>query len=229
MLVLTLVFFYILAFRIKWRDVLTRFLSPLVQRIPPYITPNQISGAGFFLVLLTCLFIYLAKYDFIFFLWGALFMFLYAVVDQFDGILARARGQATKSGTFLDYTLDKFSHQLLLFSLILGKHVRTELVVISMLCSLFYSLINMEALALTGRTFPLMERPRYAVLAIILFVFAFLIKFAGVDELSLGAIKTRSLDLLFPVLPVYLFMIILFRGASLWKELRELDRGKEQL
>ena len=64
-------------------------------------------------------------------------------------------------------------------------YARAELIVITMLLSLFYALINMETQALTGSTFPLAERARWMVLAIILFLVAFLIEFLGLETLTI--------------------------------------------
>ena len=223
-LLIAIILFYIFAFRIKWRDLLPIFLNPLIQKIPPYITPNHISLFGFLFVFITGLFIYLAKTNLYFWLWAAFFMFLYAIIDNLDGILARARNQVTKSGSFLDYTLDKISYQVLLFSLILGGHLRTELVVISMLSSLFYALINVESQALIGSTAPLAERPRWLILAIILCVIAFSIKVFGAESLNLWSIEIQSFDALFVILPIYQISTIYFRSISLWKELRSIDQ-----
>ncbi len=221
---IAILLFYIFAFRIKWREILPLLFDPLIQKIPPYISPNQISLIGFLLALITGLFVYLAKYNFLHFLWAAVFMSAYAIVDNLDGILARARNQVTKSGSFLDYTLDKLSYLVLLYALILGEHVRTELVVISMLCSLFYALINMESQALTGSTAPLAERPRWLILAIILCVLAFLIKFLGAESFELWDLKIRTFDALFVLMPIYQIITIFSGSLSLWQKLKKLDQ-----
>lgn len=228
LLIIAFISFYVFAFRIKWREILPPLFTPLVQKIPSYITPNHISIMGFLFVLAAGLFIYLAKDNYFFFLWAALFIFLFALIDSLDGILARIRHRATKSGAFLDYTLDKISYLFLLFTIMLGGHVRAELIVIAMLFTLFYALINMEAKALTGSTFPLAERPRWMALAIILCIVAFLIKLFGAESLHLWSIKIQSFDALFVLLPIYQIVIILFRSITLWKELKKLDRERKK-
>jgi len=228
LLITAVILFYIFAFRMKWRDILPIIFNPLIKKIPPNISPNQISVMGLPIALITALFIYLARYNHYYFIWAAISLLIYALVDSLDGILARARNQATKSGAFLDYTLDKLSYLALLSGLILGGHVLTTLVVISMLCTLFYSLINMESLALTGSPFPLAERPRWLILAIILCLIAFTIKLLGFKSFDLWKIEIRYFDALFMILPIYQASIIFTESRSLWNRLKKIDRAEHK-
>lgn|GEM_PF-1271033 len=223
LLLSAVVAFYILAFRVSWRKVFLHLLTPVVKRIPPYISPNHITAIGVVFPLAAGAFIYLAKYNYFYFLWAILFLFVWGVTDNLDGILASARNQATKRGAFLDYTLDKVVYLFLLFTLILGDHVRAELVVITMLFSLLYSLINMESQALTGRVFTLADRPRGLVLANILCLAFFLLKLFGADVITLLNRRIKSMDVVFAIMPVYAAVLIIIRSISLWKELKEID------
>lgn len=223
-LLIVIISFYVFAFRLKWREIMSTLLTPLVHKIPSSVTPNHLTILNLLFTLSAGLFIYLAKYNFYLILGAAIFIFLFGANDSLDGILARARRQVTKSGTFLDYTLDKVNYLLLLYALMLGQHISSELVIITMLCSLFYSFINIESQVLTGSTFPLAERPRWLTLAIILCLVAFLLKLLSAEVLTLWNITFRSLDALFSILPIYLFIMILYKLGSLWRKLIRIDQ-----
>ena len=186
--------------------------------------PNHITLAGLFFPLGAFLFIYLAKFNYFFFLWAYLFIFAYALTDSLDGILASLRHQITKRGAFLDYTLDKIVYLFLLFALMLGGHVRAELIVLVMLFTLFYSLLNMESRALTGSFFTLADRPQGLTLALILCFAIFLLKFFRADVITFSGRNIQSLDVIFVIMPIYQFALILSRGISLWKELKIIDK-----
>jgi len=226
-LIMVLSLSYILAFRVKWRGIFAAFLVPLAQRMPSYITPNHITILSFFFILIAGIFIYLAKYDPSLFLWAALFMFLFALIDSLDGFLARIRGQITKSGSFLDYTLDKLGYLLLLLSVILGGHIKTELAVTTMLLSLFYNVIDLESLALSESKSPLTEHSRWLVPVIILCLAAFLSKLYKFEALTLWGGELQILDILFLILPAYVLAITIYKITSLWKNLNGLIQEEE--
>lgn len=221
---ITIVLLFILVFRVKWREIFALFLIPLAKTIPPYILPNHITALSFLFTLAAGIFIYLAKYDHFFFLWVIVFLLLFAVVDTLDGFLARTRNQITKSGSFLDYTLDKLSYLFLLFTAILGGHIKTELIVTTMLLSLFYNLIDMESQALSESKSSLTEHSRWLVPAIILCLIAFFSKFFQFEPLVVWEIKFQLLDALFLILPIFVFAAALYKIMFLWKNLRSLDQ-----
>ena len=225
-LIIIIILFYVLAFRIKWRKVMVFLLSPLAQRMPLYIAPNHISLTGFLVLLLVAYFIYLAKFNYFFFLWAILLILLYCILDSLDGLLARTRNQSTKSGVFLDQTLGQVNELLLLLALLLGAHVRAELVVISMIGGVFYSFISIQSEVLIGSRLPENDRPRWLVLAIILLMTTFLTKLFGLEDFSLLEQKIRVLDAIFVIVPVYYTAIALYRTGYLWRKIREIEKGE---
>lgn len=223
-----LILFYIFAFRVKWREIFGLFLVPLAKRIPLYISPNHITVLSFLFALTAGVFIYFAKYDDLFFLWAALFLLLFTLADTLDGFLARIRDQLTKCGSFLDYTLDKLSYLALLFAAMLGGHIRIELIVITMLLSLFYNLIDMESLALSGSESSLTEHSRWLIPAIILCLLGAFGRFLKFKLLFAGGIKLQVLDIFFLILPICIALIILYKIISLWKDLGVLDQAQNR-
>lgn len=219
-----LVLFYVFAFRVKWREIFALFLIPLAKKIPSYILPNHVTILSFLFILIAGTFIFFAKYEYFFFLWAVAFLLLFALADTLDGFLARIRNQLTKSGSFLDYTLDKLSYLFLLFAAMLGGHIRTELIAVTMLLSLFYNLIDMESLALSGSKSSLTEHSRWLVPAIILCLIGFFSKFFELEILFTSGIKFQILDIIFSILPIYLFAVALYKITTLWKNLSELDQ-----
>ena len=211
----------------KWRKILSSLLSPLPQKIPSHIKPNHITVISFFIFLTVGLFVYLTKYSYFFFIGAILSMLLFGASDSLDGLLARTRNQTTKCGSFLDQTLDKIGWLFLLFSLILGELVRADLVVVAMLLSLFYSFINFQAEALVSNRFPETDRPRWFIITIAFCLIGFFIKLMGLETFTLGAQEVHLFDLIFSLLPIYLFVTILLRTISLWKILNKLDQEKQ--
>lgn len=221
---ITIVSFYLLAFRMKWREIMPLLLGSLAHKIPPFITPNHISIFGSLFLLVAALFIYLAQYNYYYFLWTVLFILIFSIADSLDGILARLRHKITKTGTYLDSTLGWINLLLLLLALILGKHVRPDLVVMTMIFSLFYNLTNMESLSLTGQRFTENDRPRWLVLAMVLCLSVFFSKLLGLEATTFGEIQIRNLDAIFSVLVVYYITVLLVRNIALWNKLVKLDR-----
>lgn len=222
-LIMILFLFYVLAFRMNWREIWAYLLPPLAKKIPPYITPNQLSIMGFFVLIIAALLLYLAKFNYFFFLWTTVAGWLYAVIDSLDGILARIRDQTSNAGTFLDQTLGQVNELIILFALILGGHIRTELVVITMIGGLFYGFITAQSQALTGSRLPEADRPRWLMLAFILLLMAFFVKFFGLETFSIAGVKIRSLDAFFIIVPIYYLAVALYRTYFFWRELNKLD------
>lgn len=226
-ILVTIIFFYVLSYRIRWREIMAFLLTPLARKIPSFIMPNHISLMNFFFALAAGLFFYLAKYNYFFFLAAAASILVYTFNDNLDGVLARTRQQVSKSGTFLDSTLDLIAFLLLLTAIMLGGHIRSELIIISMLCTLFYGLINMEAQTLTSSASPLAQRGRWIILAIILSLIAFSMKHFEFEALILFERKIKVLDALFLIVPVYQIAVILTRFNSIWGTLNKLDQEEK--
>ena len=75
-------------------------VAPLVRA---GITANQVTLAGFVAALTVAL---LLAMDWL--IVGGIFLLLVSALDMMDGAVARARGEITKFGAFLDSTLDRY-------------------------------------------------------------------------------------------------------------------------
>ena len=212
--------FYLLTFRVEWRGLFSTFFLPLAKITPSFITPNQITFLSFIIMLAAGVFIYLAGSAPFLLFWAAVFIALSAVTDAFDGFLARARNASSKRGMFLDYTLDKLGYLSLLFAAMLGGLIKTELVVATMVLSLFYNIIDLESLLLSKPGPHLTEHSRWVIPAIILCLTGLGTKSFGLEALPVLGIEFKVLDTVFMVLPAYVLSLGLYRSFCLWKDLK---------
>ncbi|MEX2666461.1 CDP-alcohol phosphatidyltransferase family protein [Candidatus Uabimicrobium amorphum] len=105
---------------------LTRFVwKPIVQCLPAKLKPNTITIFGFFCMILSGISVWLTFYGYdIGFLAAVLFLFAYTACDNVDGMHARATGQSSRLGEFLDHWLDSFSCIVvnMAMAIVLGLH-----------------------------------------------------------------------------------------------------------
>lgn len=211
---------YLLAFRIKWRELLSVLLAPLAGMVPSFITPNHITVLSFVIMLAAAVFIYLAGSAPVYLLWAIACMVLSAVADTLDGFLARSRGSSSLRGMFLDYTLDKLGYLSLLFAAMLGGLIRPELVVATMSLSLFYNIIDLESTLLLKDTARLTEHSRWVVPAIILCLIGLWPRTLGYGEVYVLGMEFTVLDAAFLIFPTCILALALYRTIYLWKNLK---------
>lgn len=105
---------------------LTRFVwKPIVQCLPAKLKPNTITIFGFFCMILSGISVWLTFYGYDWaFLTAVVFLFTYTACDNIDGMHARATGQSSRLGEFLDHWLDSFSCIIvnMAMALVLGLH-----------------------------------------------------------------------------------------------------------
>ena len=114
-----------------YRDFGTKILTPLAKRIP--IGPMGISflslltaiGAGFsfFMADLENISIGLHRRGALWLLIGALMVFLTAVLDALDGMVARIREISSRRGDLIDHTLDRVADIIIVGGIALGPLV----------------------------------------------------------------------------------------------------------
>ena len=114
-----------------YRDFGTKILTPLAKRIP--IGPMGISflslltaiGAGFsfFMADLENISIGLHRRGALWLLIGALMVFLTAVLDALDGMVARFRKISSRRGDLIDHTLDRVADIIIVGGIALGPLV----------------------------------------------------------------------------------------------------------
>jgi CDP-diacylglycerol---glycerol-3-phosphate 3-phosphatidyltransferase len=113
------------------------------------ITPNTLTYAGFILTAITAL-VLGAGY----FRLGALVLFIAAMFDTLDGSLARASGQSSTFGAFLDSTLDRYAESVTFLALVyhysssLGNRTEIVLIFVILVGSLMVSYTRARAEAL---------------------------------------------------------------------------------
>ena len=102
--------------------MLKRFFGAAVKRVTgplggalgrAGVTPNMMTVAGFLITLATSVLIAQGR-----FLVGGLILIAGSLFDMLDGAVARATGKSSRSGAFLDSTLDRFSDAAIFVGLI---------------------------------------------------------------------------------------------------------------
>ena len=137
----------------NYRDFGTKILTPLAKRIP--IGPMGIS----FLSLITAIG---AGYSFYnadlentnWLLIGALMVFLTAVLDALDGIVARIREISSRRGDLLDHTLDRVADIIIVGGIALGPLVEITVGFAAIIGILMLSYMGTQAQAVgAGREY----------------------------------------------------------------------------
>ena len=138
-----------------YREVGAKILDPIAEKIP--LSPMGIS----FLSLITAIG---AGYSFYlvennlgnkeYLLAGALLVFLTAVLDALDGIVARKRGLSSKRGDLVDHTLDRVADILIIGGIAFGPLVKTEIGFAAIIGVLMLSYMGTQAQAVgAGREY----------------------------------------------------------------------------
>ena len=140
--------------RIRAKGWATRYFSGPIARvlIALHISPNAITTAGFFVsVGAACL---LSEGEIVI---GGIIMLAGAIMDMFDGAVARLTNKASTFGAFLDSVLDRLGEAVVLFGLLVyyvhegndgGAYLAFGVVVLSVMVS--YSRARAEGLNVEG-------------------------------------------------------------------------------
>ena len=138
-----------------YREVGAKILDPIAEKIP--LSPMGISflslitaiGAGYSFYLVDS---NLGNKEYL--LAGALLVFLTAVLDALDGIVARKRGLSSKRGDLVDHTLDRVADILIIGGIAFGPLVRTEIGFAAIIGVLMLSYMGTQAQAVgAGREY----------------------------------------------------------------------------
>jgi archaetidylinositol phosphate synthase len=84
------------------------------------LSPNYLSLIGLFAALVSAYFYWSSQFQAALLPFAALFLLVSGFFDALDGVLARAFGEITVFGGFLDSLLDRYSDALILGSIFLG-------------------------------------------------------------------------------------------------------------
>ena len=138
-----------------YREVGAKILDPIAEKIP--LSPMSISfvslitaiGAGYSFYLVES---NLGNREYL--LAGALLVFLTAVLDALDGIVARKRGLSSKRGDLVDHTLDRVADILIIGGIAFGPLVKTEIGFAAIIGVLMLSYMGTQAQAVgAGREY----------------------------------------------------------------------------
>ena len=141
----------------NYREVGTRLLMPIAKRLQ--INPTILSlisllsacGAGFFFYKAELLESGPVDYSLLI---AGILVFVAAVFDALDGIVARMTGTASKRGDLIDHTLDRVADILILGGISLGPIVEERVGVVALLGVLLLSYMGTQAQAVgAGRVY----------------------------------------------------------------------------
>ena len=127
-----------------------RVLQPILGQAPPWLLPDHLSLLRIGCALPTTIFVVNGKFEV-----GVVFFTCAAVLDAFDGELARLRNLVSERGAFLDIFADKVLGGLTLISIYVGQVSETRLISSELFVSTLGLDIVLVFLWLGGRTMPI--------------------------------------------------------------------------
>ena len=138
-----------------YREVGAKILDPIAKNIP--LGPMSISFLSLLTAIASGYSFYTVQYDLSnkeFLLLGSALVFLTAVLDALDGIVARKRGLSSKRGDLVDHTLDRVADILIIGGIALGPLVNTEVGFTAIIGVLMLSYMGTQAQAVgAGREY----------------------------------------------------------------------------
>ncbi len=138
-----------------YREFGAKILDPIAKNIP--LDPMSISFLSLLTAIASGYSFYTVEYDLSnkeFLLLGSALVFLTAVLDALDGIVARKRGLSSKRGDLVDHTLDRVADILIIGGIALGPLVNTEVGFTAIIGVLMLSYMGTQAQAVgAGREY----------------------------------------------------------------------------
>jgi archaetidylinositol phosphate synthase len=115
------------------REKSDRILEKISRKIPSFITPDGLTIISLLLAFITAAFIFLAGFyqsRIIIFIAG-IFLALSSLLDALDGNLARIRNVQSKSGDYLDHSLDRVADLVLILAVGFGGFINWPIVALA--------------------------------------------------------------------------------------------------
>ena len=195
-----------------YRDLGTKMLMPLAKISP--LGPMGISLLSLITALTAGYSFYVGDLDSnkIYLLLGSLMVFLTAVFDALDGIVARERNLSSKRGDLVDHTLDRVADIIIVGGIALGPLVDITVGFSSIIGILMLSYMGTQAQAVgAGREYAglLGRADRLVVLAIVPVIQYF-------DE---GYGNLNYMTLMCYVFAIVCILSAIYRFQRIWKEL----------
>ena len=195
-----------------YRDLGTKILMPLAKISP--LGPMGISLLSLITALTAGYSFYVGDLDSnkIYLLLGSLMVFLTAVFDALDGIVARERNLSSKRGDLVDHTLDRVADIIIVGGIALGPLVDITIGFSSIIGILMLAYVGTQAQAVgAGREYAglLGRADRLVVLAIVPVIQYF-------DE---GYGNLNYMTLMCYVFAIVCILSAIYRFQRIWKEL----------
>ena len=195
-----------------YRDLGTKILMPLAKISP--LGPMGVSLLSLITALTAGYSFYVGDLDSnkIYLLLGSLMVFLTAVFDALDGIVARERNLSSKRGDLVDHTLDRVADIIIVGGIALGPLVDITVGFSSIIGILMLSYMGTQAQAVgAGREYAglLGRADRLVVLAIVPVIQYF-------DE---GYGNLNYMTLMCYVFAIVCILSAIYRFQRIWKEL----------
>ena len=114
------------------------------------ISPNSLSLLSLFFAALAALFFALSGKSTsfnLFLLLAGIFVCLNALMDGFDGLLAREIGNASKKGDFLDHVIDRYSDMFIIGGIVFGGYASWRIGIIAIIGVMLSSYMGTQAQA----------------------------------------------------------------------------------
>ena len=170
-----------------YREFGTKILMPLARNMP--LNPMGISMLSLVTALTAGYSFYMADLENKeWLLLGALMVFLTAVLDALDGIVARMRDMSSRRGDLVDHTLDRVADIIMLGGVALGPLVDTTIGFAAIIGVLMLSYMGTQAQAVgAGRDYAglLGRADRLVVMAMIPVIQYFIDEIMGINWMTL--------------------------------------------
>lgn len=200
-------------------------LQWLAQRMPPWVTPDVLTGIGILGSLMTFAG-YWASSSAAAFLWlASLGLVVNWFGDSLDGTLARHRHiERPKFGFFIDHTVDAMSESLVVFGLGLSPYVSFEVAAVALIGYLLMSVLVYVRTYVTGEFRISYGRFGPTEVRVIIILFNAVLFFVGVREVTLWFGDVSIYDFAIGALGAALIIIFL---VSTTREARQLAKVGE--
>ena len=171
-----------------WKERLERWFRPLALRSP--LSPNAITVLALILNLAAALTLAMARNVAVLFLIAPVIVTIAGLLDAFDGIVARARGQQTLYGDFLDHLFDRISDSALLAGFVYAAGVRPELGYPALIAVIMtgYAGTQVEA-TYRERSYEGVGRGEYVLAIVILPIFTWILAITGLIDRRFGGLS----------------------------------------
>lgn len=169
-----------------WRDRLHRWFAPLARRCP--LSPNAITLLALAINIAAAALLYRRL-----FLVAMAMLIVGALLDAFDGIVARVQQKTSRFGDFLDHFADRVSDVLLLTGWLLGNAVRGEIALTGVIAVLLNGYIGTQLEATWHeRNYETVGRAEFVIALTVFPIVSHILYAKGWDAIAPGGLKVAE-------------------------------------